>query len=208
MKGFALLPVLAWGLLLLGGGVSLFCNSGLLNPSVIPDLNLLEPQLGLFARDFEIEVDPELLGDLPPETFTFQNILGPDGQYGRMYIAYYSRGRRWSGRPHDLQVCYRAMGYTESDVNTLTTKSGAVLWSRVFQRENQTVKVIHWLQKPGRLPKEEGAWDHLQRVFQKNGLRQDVASIYFEFDLADAPSDEAFAGAAEELMGQVESLWE
>ncbi|PCJ55644.1 MAG: hypothetical protein COA70_00770 [Planctomycetota bacterium] len=208
MKGFTLLPVLAWGLLLFGGGVSLFCNSGVLNPSVLPNLSLLEPQLGPFARDFEIEVDPELLGDLPPETFTFQNILGPDGQYGRMYIAYYSRGRRWSGRPHDLQVCYRAMGYAESGVDTLITKSGAVLWSRVFQRENQTVKVIHWLQKPGRQPKEEGFSDHLQRVFQKNGLRQDVASIYFEFDLADAPSDEAFAGAAEELIRQVESLWE
>ena len=208
MKIRALLPALAWGILLLGGGISLFCNSGLLNPSVTPNLAQLQEQIGPFARDFEIEVDPELLGDLPPETFTFQNILGPDGQYGRMYIAYYSRGRRWSGRPHALEVCYRAMGYTELDVQTLSTPSGARLWSRIFERESQTVKVIHWLQKPGRLPKEESFSHHLGRIFTKNGLRQDVASIYFEFDLADAPSDEAFLAASEELIAQVEGLWE
>lgn len=208
MKGFTLLPVLAWGLLLFGGGVSLFCNSGLLNPSILPDLALLDQELGPFTRDFEIEVDPELLGDLPPETFTFQNIVGPDGQFGRMYIAYYSRGRRWSGRPHDLQVCYRAMGYAELEVESLPTDSGAELWSRVFQREGQTVKVIHWLQKPGRAPKEESFSDHLGRLFTKNGLRQDVASIYFEFDLADAPSDAAYLDASVELIAQVEKLWE
>ncbi|MFK5956133.1 MAG: exosortase-associated EpsI family protein [Planctomycetota bacterium] len=208
MKGFALFPALAWFLILFGGGISLLCNSGWINPSITPDLALLETQIGPFARDFEIEVDPELLGDLPPERFTFQNIIGPNGQYGRLYIAYYSRGRRWSGRPHDLQVCYRAMGYTELEVDSLKTESGAVLWSRIFQRGNQTVKVIHWLQKPGRLPKEEGVSDHLQRILTKNGLRQDVASIYFEFDLADAPSDEAFIAASDDLISQVEALWE
>jgi hypothetical protein len=207
MKGSVLAPILAWGLLLIGGCFSAFCNTGILNPSILPDLALLDQELGPFTRDSEIEVDPELLGDLPPESFTFQSILGPDGQFGHMYIAYYSRGRRWSGRPHDLQVCYRAMGYTELEVNTLPTSSGAKLWSRVFQRGSQTVKVIHWLQKPGRLPKEEDIADHIKLLFSKNGMRQDVASIYFEFDLVDAPSDADFLAASEKLIAQVETLW-
>lgn len=207
-KGFALLPTLAWLSLLVGGLLSLITGTGWLNPAVTPDLQQLPKQFGPFAHEYEIEVDPIVLGDLPPEQFTFQSVVGPNGQTGNLYLAYYTRGRRWSGRPHDVNVCFRSLGFTELSVETLQTAKGAVLWSRVFANEERTVRVVHWQQKPGTAPGPQGPLHMLSRLFTPYGLRQDIASVYMEFDLESAPSGEELAAAAQELIDQLEKLWQ
>jgi hypothetical protein len=207
-KGFALLPTLAWLSLIVGGLFSLLTDTGWLNPAVAPDLQLLPKQFGSFAHNYEIEVDPIVLGDLPPERFTFQSIAGPEGQLGSLYVAYYTRGRRWSGRPHDVNVCFRSLGYTELSAELLHTAKGAILWSRVFTNEERTVRVVHWQQKPGTLPGPQGPFFMLSRLFSPYGLRQDIASAYMEFDLESAPAPEELAAAAQVLIDQLEKLWQ
>ncbi len=199
---------LAWLSILSGGALSVFCNTGWLNPSHIPALSQLQPQMGTIVRDHEIPVNPEVLGDLPPETFTFQSVIGPEAQEGRLYVAYYQRARRWTGRPHDLDVCYRAMGFEELQVETWHTPSGAAVWSRIFQRDDEVVRVVHWLQKPGLLPGPEKALQRLSRLFSAGGLRQDIASVYFEFPLNSSPSKPELLSAADTLIRNLESLWQ
>lgn len=208
MKRSAFLPSIAWLSLIAGGLLSLVTDTGLLNPAVAPDLTEMHAQMGDFARNFEIEVDPIVLGDLPPERYTFQSIAGPDGQEGRLYIAYYSRGRRWSGRPHDVDVCFRSLGFQELETSSLTTTGGAVLWSRVFQNEEDTVRVVHWQQRPGLLPGPQGPFYMLTRLFAPQGLRQDIASIYMEFPVDGAPAEADYAAAAQVVIDQLEELWQ
>jgi len=159
-------------------------------------------------REHEIPVQPEVLGDLPPESFTFQSVRGPHGQEGRLYVAYYQRARRWTGRPHDLDVCYRAMGFQQLQVEVWHTPAGASVWARTFQRGEERVKVVHWLQKPGQLPGPEKALQRLLRLFSKDGLRQDIASVYFEFPQASAPTKKEFLSAADSLIQNLENLWQ
>jgi hypothetical protein len=208
MKTPALLPKIAWLSLIAGGLLSLVTDTGLLNPAVTPDLTQLHAQMGDFERNFEIEVDPIVLGDLPPERYTFQSIAGPDNQEGRLYIAYYTRGRRWSGRPHDVDVCFRSLGFQELETSTLTTSSGAVLWSRIFANEEDTVRVVHWQQRPGVLPGPQGPFHMISRLFAAQGLRQDIASIYMEFSVDDAPAEADYAAAAQVVIDQIEELWQ
>ncbi|MCP4093304.1 MAG: hypothetical protein GY747_07635 [Planctomycetes bacterium] len=206
MNILSLLPKIAWTSLLLGGAMSLMTDTGWMNTPVTPDLSQLE-DFGPVKRNYEIEVDPAILGDFPPERFTFQSIAGPDGQEGRMYIAYYKRGRRWSGRPHDVNVCYRSMGFKELDAKVLKSTEGAELWSRVFQSETRTVRVVHWLQRPGILPGAESPLTSLKMMATPEGVRQDISSAYFEFDLEGAPSEEQLAESAQVVINQLEDLW-
>jgi hypothetical protein len=208
MKGFALLPKFAWLSLTIGGLLSLGTQSGWLKSPIVPDLQEIPSQMGPIKRNYEIEVDPIILGDLPPERYSFQSIQGPDGQEGCMYIAYYTRGRRWSGRPHDVNVCFRSLGFDELQTETLQTASGAILWSRIFHNEERTVRVVHWQQRPGVLPGSQGPLHILRRLFSPNGLRQDIASIYLEFDLDTAPLDKDLAAAAQVIIDQIEQLWQ
>ncbi|MHC4823528.1 MAG: exosortase-associated EpsI family protein [Planctomycetota bacterium] len=206
-QGIALLPAIAWLALVAGGALSLLCNSGWVNPSQVPELHDIHAEMGPLKANYTIDVDPGILGDLPPEAFLFQSLAGPDGQEGRLYIAYYTRGRRWSGRPHDVDVCYRSMGYQELSAHQIETPSGSILWSRVFERGDETKRVVHWLQKPGRAPGPESVWDLLWLLGSPSGLRQDIASIYLEFDLETAPSETDLADAAQALIEEVETLW-
>ena len=187
--------------------MSVLTDTGWLNSPVTPDFSQLEKQLGPLNRNFEIEVDPAALGDYPPERFTFQSVAGPDGQEGVLYISYYQRGRRWSGRPHDVNVCYRSMGYKEVDAKVIHTVEGAELWSRVFENDTRKVRVVHWLQRPGIVPGDESALTSLKMLFSPQGVRQDISSAYFEFDLEEAPTEEQLAAGAQALIEQLEHLW-
>jgi len=206
VKGFALIPALAWAALLLGGGLSYLCNTGLV-PSVAPDLGALSPSMASIQRNFEIEFPIEALGDLPPERFTFQSIAGPDGQEGRLFVSYYKRSRRWSGRPHDLDVCYRSMGYAQLGTEIWETPKGATLWARVFEKQGRQVRVVHWLQTPGTQPGPVSLLDKIGRIGDPDGLRQDIASIYLEFELESAPSKEALISAAQAVIDDLDGLW-
>ena len=206
MNGFALLPTLAWSSLALGAVLSYLCNTGMV-PSVAPDLDAMAPTMGPIERNYEIEFPIAALGDLPPERFTFQSIAGPDGQEGRLFLSYYERSRRWSGRPHDLDVCYRSMGYAELETEIWKTPSGATLWARVFENQQRKVRVVHWLQTPGTPPGPVSLLDKLSRITDSQGLRQDIASIYLEFDLETAPDKAALIAASEAVIDDLEILW-
>lgn len=206
MKGFAPLPALAWGALLLGGALSYLVNTGVV-ASVPPDLTKMAPEMGSIVRNYEIEFPIEALGDLPPERFTFQSIAGPDGQEGRLFVSYYKRSRRWSGRPHDLDVCYRSMGYAERDTEVWQTPEGATLWSRIFENQERKVRVVHWLQTPGTLPGPVSLLDKLGRIGDSDGLRQDIASVYLEFELETAPDKEALVSASQAVIEDLDRLW-
>jgi uncharacterized protein DUF3485 len=208
MNRSTLLPKLSWFSLIAGGLLSLITSTGWFNPAVTPDLQKFPAQMGPFLRNYEIEVDPLILGDLPPERYSFQSIAGPDGQEGRLYIAYYARSRRWSGRPHDVNVCFRSQGFEEFQTETLLTTRGAVLWSRVFRKPEREVRVVHWQQRPGTLPSPREPFDTLRRLLTPQGLRQDVASIYLEFDLDTAPQDKDLAAASQAIIDQIEQLWQ
>lgn len=207
MKLTRLLPKVAWTSLILGGLTSILTDTGWLNTPISPDFSQLQEQLGPLNRKFEIEVDPAVLGDCPPERFSFQSVIGPDSQDGVLYIAYYQRGRRWSGRPHDVNVCYRSMGYKETDARLIQTVEGAQLWSRVFENDSRKVRVVHWLQRPGVVPGDESALTSLKMLFSPQGVRQDIASAYFEFDLDGAPTEAQLAAGAQALIEQLEILW-
>ena len=122
---------------------------------------------------------------------------------GKLWIAYYARGRRWSGRPHDLPGCYRADGWEETAARRIATPGGAALWSRDFAREDASIRVVHWVQHPGVLP---GA-TLLDRLRSGSGTRRDVASVYWEFPAAAAPPDASFASASQALIDELERLW-
>lgn len=206
MKGFALIPTLAWLSLALGGLLSYLCNTGMV-PTIAPDLQLLQAEMGPVVRNYEIPVEAAILGDLPPERFTFQSIAGPEGQEGRLYVAYYKRSRRWSGRPHDLDICYRSMGYSELETEQWEVPGGGLVWGRVFEKPDRKVRVVHWLQNPGLAPGPDSVIKKISRLTTAHGLRQDIASIYMEFDYEGAPSKEALSEAAQAVIDDVESLW-
>ena len=57
------------------------------------------------------------------------------------------------------------------------------------------------------LPRIGGVKDFAQRLAQGGNLRQDVASIYWEFERMDSPSDEVLIEAAQQLIETIERLW-
>ena len=124
-----------------------------------------------------------------------------------MYLAYFERGLRWSGYPHPVDICYRSLGFEDLDARVLWTQAGARLSVHDFDREGEQVRVLHWQQRPSLVPGTEDAGALLGRLRTVDGLRQDVASIYFEFPLAGAPSDAELASAAADLIPALESLW-
>ena len=201
------LHVFAWALLLSAGALAHLVSLGTVNPSVEPDLGQVQEAIGPIQLGEIYEVDPLDLGALPPTTLLFQQLRTSTGGEGRMYIAYFERGLRWSGYPHAVDVCFRSLGWEDLAARTLQTSSGARLSLHDFDREGEQVRVLHWQQRPSLVPGSENASALLGRLRTVDGLRQDVASIYFEFPLADAPSDAELIEAAESLIQTLDTLW-
>lgn len=201
------LPRLAWMLLLLGGAVTWGVTTGALNPRITPDLDALPASLGDFRTLEVFSVDSGLLGDLPPDRFTFRRIGDDAGRAGLLYLAYFERGRRWSGRPHDVPVCYRAEGWEPLGERQLETPSGAHFGIQDFSRGEEQIRVCYWIQQPGLLPGHETPRAYLGRMFGKARLRQDMASVYFEFPMAANLSDPEAIRTAQDLMTAMDGLW-
>lgn len=199
--------LLALSALGLGGAISWGSSTGLLNPGAEPQLDQLPKQFGALEHVITYEVDSGLLGDLPPDRFTFQDLKDEQGNIGKLYVAYYRRGRRWSGRPHELTICYRAMGYHMlGGVERPLADGSRVRWT-TFTKEGKEIQVVHWLQRPGLQPGHDSAGDYLGRMTSLDGLRQDVASVYLEFPVEASPSDEVLLEAAQAVSDALAASW-
>lgn len=205
MKRFLLF--FAWAALLSAGSVTHLIHNGTINPAVEPVLEQLPDQFGALQRGTRYEVDPLALGSLPPDLFLFEQLIAPSGAAGNFYLAYFKRGKRWSGYPHHVDVCFRAIGWEDLQARRLQTASGGWIRIHEFERQGEQVKVAHWQQRPSLTPGEEGPSALVGRLGGPDGLRQDVASIYFEFPLGNAPSDADLVLAAEALMSSLEEAW-
>ncbi len=191
----------------LGGAISWGSSTGLLNPGAEPQLDQLPKQFGPLQHVTTFDVDSGLLGDLPPDGFTFQDLADADGNIGKLYIAYYKRGRRWSGRPHELTICYRAIGYDQLGGTERTLADGSrVRWTN-FTKDGQEIQVVHWLQRPGLQPGHDSAGDYLRRMTSLDGLRQDVASVYLEYPVDASPSQETLLEAAQAVSEALADIW-
>jgi hypothetical protein len=132
------------------------------------------------------------------------------GREGRLFLAYYARAQRWSGRPHDLEKCYAAAGWSEREAHRL--EGAHHPWSRLFERpgaegEREAVRVVHWLERPGPDEDRLAPGELLSRLVGGNGFRPDVVSAYFEFAADDAPGDQAAAAAVAALSAALEDAW-
>ena len=106
-----------------------------------------------------------------------------------------------------MDVCYRASGWEAEEASTLQTSAGARLLAQNFRKEDAAIRVFYWIQQPGFLPGEAGITAHLRRMLGPAILRQDVASVYFQFPLDGAPSDAEAVAAAAALMDGLDALW-
>jgi hypothetical protein len=205
----SLLRILAFLTLGLGGAIAWGSSTGILNPRVEPALEELPLQFGPLRHVLTHDVDSGLLGDLPPDLFTFQDLSDEAGNVGKLYIAYYKRGRRWSGRPHDLTICYRAIGYDMLGGRLRRLGDGSEVWMRRFTstKTGEEITVVHWLQRPGLLPGHDGAADYLGRMTSLQGLRQDVASVYLEFPSAAMPGEQQLLDAAQAVIDSLATVW-
>jgi hypothetical protein len=198
---------LAWLLLFCAGSLAHLSSRGILNPTVKPSLESLPVELGPLSRGEIYEVDPLALGSMPPDDWLYQELLSPAGDLGLVYLAYFKRGKRWSGYPHSVDVCFRSLGWKECDSRMIQTPSGAKLQLSDFQREEERIRVVYWQQRPSLIPGSQTASHHLARLGTVDALRQDIASVYFEFPVTSAPTDEEFGLAADALILSLESLW-
>jgi len=115
-----------------------------------------------------------------------------------MYFTWYQRGRRWSGRPHDVEICYRALGW-EDRAPPIDLKSPGKVQAQVweFEREGEHLTVTAWQQRPG---------SSLGSVPFQQTFRQDIFAGYFEFPREGAPSRSELETAAQAAVKEVESL--
>lgn len=199
------LSALPWLLLLLSAAFSLLIESGLLAAPVAPDLAQLPAQLGSLELLEELPVEPGAMGEQPPERFLFRRVRDARGNVGRLFVAYYRRAQRWSGRPHDVEKCFAALGWQERESRRLAEIHRP--WSRLFERDGEALRVVHWLERPG-ADGDALTLDTLAARFGDwRGFRPDVVSIYFEFDANAAPSDEEAADAVHALSAALDRLW-
>lgn len=197
----------AWTALALGGALSWGTATGFLNPVAAPALDDLPAQLGLLSTLAVFEVDPGLLGEWPPDGFTYRRVADPAGREGLLYAAWFERGRRWSGRPHELEICYQVAGWEPETRRRLWTAAGASFTAQDFHSDQGRIRVFHWTQQPGLAPGSESVGGYLRRMMGPSRLRQDMASIYLEFPLEQAPEDAVAAEAAGLLMDWLETAW-
>jgi hypothetical protein len=198
-----LLSVLSWLAFALAGAFSWLVDGGILIRPVPPELAGLPERLAGFELGAELPIEPGALGDLPPERTSYRRVRDAAGNEGVLFVAYYLRSRRASGRPHDVDLCYRSLGWQEQEARELEPG----LWSRRLEREGRTVRVVHWLEHPGDEAAGLTPRAIVARLSSPRGLRPDVASIYFEFDAGAAPDEQAFVDAAHALSASLETLW-
>jgi len=178
---------------------------GLLARARTPDLVTLPHALGPLTLGREIPFDVAALGETPPEAFTFRTVTDAAGHEGRLFVAYYARAQRWSGRPHDVERCFTAMGYAEREVATLPEAHRP--WSRRFEQDGASIRVVHWLERPGADANELGLAPLLARRADGSGFRPDVCSIYFEFDEQARPDEAQLVAAVTELSRAIDARW-
>ncbi|MEW6071623.1 MAG: exosortase-associated EpsI family protein [Planctomycetota bacterium] len=200
---------LAWLALLLAGALSFAVDRGLLGRAVPPDLERLPVELGPLRRTAVIPVEAAVLGDLPPERFLFTTVRDEGNREGRLYVAWFARGRRWSGRPHSAEFCFAAEGWREVEAHRLLGADGRGRWSRRFERDGSAIRIVHWFETPGRAV--AGGWfarlRHRLTGGGGAGLRQDEASIYWEFPAEAAPRESDLLAASEALAAALHRLW-
>jgi len=192
----------------LAGLLSLGIATGRLGAAPAPDLTGLENHLGPLVAGASIPFAPEVLGELPPESHVFLDVVDENGRRGELFAAWYARDRRWSGRPHDLVGCFAVLGYDVESVEHVVTESGARVWLRTFRGQAGGRRVVHWLQRPGAPPGASGGRGILGRLTEPRGLRQDVVSIYLAFDAEDAPDPATLRAAAGALVQGLGELLE
>ena len=199
------LGTLSSALLLLSAGFAGAVEQGLLARARCPDLATLPAELGPLTLGPEIPFDPAALGETPPEAFTFRAVTDAEGRAGQLFIAYYARAQRWSGRPHDVDRCFTALGYTEREVHTLDEAHRP--WSRRFEQDGQAIRVVHWLERPGDDANALGLAPLVARLVDGSGFRPDVCSVYFEFPADAAPDDGEAAAAVAALSRTLDVRW-
>ena len=114
----SLARVLGWLTLFGAAAFSALVESGALGRARAPEFARLQTNLGVLKLGPELDFDVEALGSTPPERFAFFP-LEVEGHTGRLFLAYYERAQRWSGRPHDLEKCYAALGWQEREAHQL-----------------------------------------------------------------------------------------
>ena len=200
-----LLTALSFTSLYLAAAFAGAVELGLLARARQPDLTTLPATLGPFTLGPEIAFDAAALGASAPEAFTFRAVHDADGNEGRLFLAYYARAQRWSGRPHDVDKCFTALGYRESEVHALAEAHRP--WSRRFEKDGESIRVVHWLERPGDDRNELDPAALLARLADGSGFRPDVCSIYFEFGAESAPDDGASAAAVSALSRVIDERW-
>jgi hypothetical protein len=206
----SLARLLAWSLLYVGATFSCALESGRLAAPIVPGLAELPAQAGPLALLDEIAFDVSALGSVPPEAHSYRRVRAAAGREGRLFLAYYERAQRWSGRPHDLEACYAAAGWTERESHRLDEAHRP--WSRLFERmsstgESESVRVVHWLERPGPDEDRLAPAELVRRLAAGGGFRPDVVSVYFEFPAEDELDDDEAGAAAAALSTAIESVW-
>jgi len=200
---------LAWAALYLSAVLSFALETGRLGSAHPPDLARLPAEIGPLRLLEEIPFERSSLGERPPERHTFRRVLGPGGEEGRLFVAWYARSQRWSGRPHDLEKCYAALGWCERDVRRLDEAHRP--WVRSFERPSadgpEAIQVVHWLEHPGPDHDRLAPAELLGRLTAGRGFRPDVASVYFEFPATETPDDADLRSAVAALSAALEDLW-
>jgi len=200
-----LLNSLSSAAMLLAAAFAGAVESGLFARARGPDFASLPSQLGALTLGTEIPFDLSALGETPPEAFTFRAVTDEAGRAGQLFIAYYARAQRWSGRPHDVDRCFTAAGYQEREVHTLEEAHRP--WSRLFEKDGQSIRVVHWLERPGDDANALGLGPLVARLADGSGFRPDVCSVYFEFPAESAPDDDAAAAAVAALSRALDARW-
>jgi hypothetical protein len=203
------LRALPWLALYLCAATSFLVEGGFLGGAVAPDLTRLPARIGPLELLEEFALDRSALGEQPPERATFRRVRDEHGHEGKLFIAYYARAQRWSGRPHDVEKCFAALGWQEREAHRLDQAHR--LWSRLLVREEsgevEAIRIVHWLERPGpdhdRLDPRE-LWS---RIASGRGFRPDVASVYLEFPAESAPTESDCAAAVSALSAALEQLW-
>jgi len=200
---------LAWTALLLAGLLSFLVGHGLVAEVHAPELSRLPRELGFLHLVEDIDVAAAVLGDLPPERFLFARVADDAGNEGLLFVAWFERGRRWTGRPHSPEICFAFEGWKESEAHLLRQSDARRIWSRHFVRDEEHIRVVHWLEKPG-ATREPGALVKILRKItgrREVALRQDIASIYWQFPLDACPPEADLLAASETLNAALDGLW-
>ena len=209
MGPLRMLRALPWLALYLCAAFSFLVEGGYLGEPVAPDLTRLPGRLGPLEVLEEFALDPATLGEQPPERATFRRVRDEHGHEGKLFVAYYERAQRWSGRPHDVEKCFAALGWQEREAHRLDQAHR--LWSRLFVREregeSESIRVVHWLECPGPDHDRFDLRELLSRITSGRGFRPDVASVYLEFPADSAPDERASCAAVSALSLALEQLW-